>query len=171
MVPGTDCLKDQVILKIKPVFASQCGPNFISIAEVNQILNYAKAIEVIKLYPNHQTPIKPMHALGRKLADLSLIYNVTYSGALDIRKLLTELNSLEAVEYAAPRMIKTPMLIPNDDSLSLQWYLTKIRAIEAWDLDTGDTNVVIAVVDGGTHFAHQDLADNVAWNYADPIDG
>src|SRR5688572_15014253 len=105
MVPGVDCLKDQIILKIKPSYSSLCTGTSINILEVNQILNYAKATEVKKLYPNHLSPAKSTDNLGRKLADLSLVYNITYTADLDIRKLLTELNALAMVEYAAPRMI------------------------------------------------------------------
>jgi len=171
MQPGVDCLNNQFILKIKSNYSSFCTNNQINITEVNQILNFAKVTEVKKLYPNHTTPKNNTNEMGQKLTDLSLIYNITYAANIDVRKLIAELNALGAVEYAAPRIIEQPMLVPNDDSLGLQWYLAKIRAMQAWDLDTGDTNVIIAIVDGGTHFTHQDLAQNVAYNYADPIDG
>jgi serine protease len=169
--PGVDCLKDQVIIKIKPQFREFCTNSQILIPELQQALHFAKLTELKKIYPRHQPPGLAFDALGRKLTDLSLVYNITYAANLDIRKFVTELNALEAVEYAQPRMIVTPMYTPNDDSLGLQWYLTKIGAQLAWDLDTGDTNVIIGIVDGGTHFAHQDLSDNVAYNYADPLDG
>lgn len=171
VVPGVDCLKDEVIIKINPDYRNQCSNNDINIQSVKQIFGFAKVNEIRKIYPNHQPPKDAYNAYGQKLVDLSLIYNVTYSGTLDIRKFVAELNSLDAVEYAQPRMIEQPMLTPDDDSLSLQWYLTKIGAQLAWDLDTGDTNIIIGVVDGGTHFAHQDLGQNVAYNYNDPIDG
>lgn len=171
MEPGVDCLKDQLIIKIKPGYASNCTNTSINIPEVNQVLNFAKVTEIKKIYPYHTPPKNTTNSIGQKLTDLSLIYNITYSAEIDVRKLITECNALGMVEYAAPRMMQQPMLVPNDDSLGLQWYLTKIRALQAWDLDTGDTNVIIAIVDGGTHFAHPDLGQNVAYNYADPIDG
>jgi len=171
IVPGVDCLKDEVIIKVNPAYRNQCTNNNINIQSVKQIFSFAKTTEIKKLYPNHQPPKDDYNAYGQKLVDLSLIYNITYSGTLDIRKFIAELNSLGAIEYAQPRMIAQPMLTPNDDSLSLQWFLTKIGAQLAWDLDTGDTNIIIGIVDGGTHFGHQDLGQNVAYNYNDPIDG
>jgi hypothetical protein len=170
ITPGTDCLKNQVILKVKPIGRDLCSSNDINIREVKQIFNYAKVTEIKQLYPHHDVPAVQFDQFGRKLSDLTLVYNITYAGNLDIRKFITELNSLDIVEYAQPRMIVQPMLTPNDDSLGLQWYLNKIRAMDAWDLDTGDTNVIIGIVDGGTNFGHQDLSDNVFYSNTDPID-
>jgi hypothetical protein len=76
---------------------------------------------------------------------------------MDVRKLVTELNALEQVAYAQPRMIVSPLWTPNDTSFANQWYLAKIRADLAWDLDTGNYNTIVGVVDGGTDFFHPDL--------------
>ena len=167
---GTECLKDQVILKIKPAYRHLCTNNAIDIPELKQAFTFAKVTEVKKLYPMHQPLTAEYDQYGRRLADLSLVYNITYTSPLDVRKLVTELNALEMVEYAQPRMIVTPMSLPNDDSLSLQWYLTKIGADMAWNLDTGDTNVIIGIVDGGTYIAHQDLGQNYYYSMTDPPD-
>jgi len=169
--PGVDCLADQVILKIKPQYRNVCTATSVNIPELNGLFRIAGVNTISKIYPNHQPPVKELDELGRKQVDLSLIYNLTFSGNLDVRKFINELNQLDMVEYAQPRFIVQPMLTPNDDSLGLQWYLAKIRAQLAWDLDTGDTNIVIGVVDGGTHFGHQDLGQNVKYNYNDPVDG
>jgi subtilisin family serine protease len=48
--------------------------------------------------------------------------------------------------------------------------LTKISAPLAWDLSTGDQSVVVADIDTGTRFTHQDLAANL-WTNAAEIPG
>jgi serine protease len=53
----------------------------------------------------------------------------------------------------------------------LQFFLAKINAYAAWDLNQGDTNTVIGIVDTGTDWDHPDLAGNLKYNYADPING
>ncbi|MFN4931017.1 MAG: S8/S53 family peptidase [Bacteroidota bacterium] len=60
----------------------------------------------------------------------------------------------------------------NDPSAATQQsFLTKINAYNAWDTETGDTNVVIGIVDSGTDIDHPDLVANLKLNYADPING
>lgn len=167
--PGVDCLSNQVIVKIKPAFASLCSDNGINVPEIVQAFNFIKTTEVKKLYPKHQTPSTTYDQLGRKLVDLSLVYNITYAGDLDIRKLITELNSIDAVEYAQPRMIVQPLLTPNDTDFVSQWYMATIRADLAWNLDTGSYSTTIGVIDGGTDFFHPDLMDNIYYDYTDSI--
>jgi len=57
-------------------------------------------------------------------------------------------------------------LIPDDPLFDQQWFLNQstdcdIDAPEAWDIETGDPNIVIAVIDTGVDYDHEDLADNI----------
>lgn len=168
--PGVHCLANQFILKIKPEYRNLCEDNNIHINELQQVLNSVKAVELKKIYPHHQPPTSVFDQYGRRLADLTLVYNITYSSDLDVRKIISELNGLKCVEYAQPRFIETPMWLPNDTSLTpSQWYLFKIRADLAWDLDTGNYATIIGVVDGGTDFFHPDLMQNIYYDYTDSI--
>ena len=68
-----------------------------------------------------------------------------------------------AVEFAEP-LYKTRILdTPNDPLFGTQLsQMTQIRIPEAWDVVKCDTsNVVIAVVDGGTDWEHEDLSANI----------
>lgn len=168
VVPGVQCLTHQFILKIKPDYRNQCEPSQINIPEVSRILNSIKTEEIRKIYPHHQAPLSTYDMYGRKLADLTLVYNISFTDDVDVRKIINELNALKFVEYAQPRFIETPMWLPNDTSVvTNQWYLFKIRADLAWDLDTGNYNTIIGVVDGGTDFFHPDLMQNIYYDYTD----
>lgn len=74
------------------------------------------------------------------------------------------------VEYAEPDRRQFPLAVPNDPLYSRtpqtgQWYLTNpdasfpaaIGAERAWDLTTGTSSVVVAVLDTGVLFNHPDL--------------
>jgi len=52
---------------------------------------------------------------------------------------------------------------PNDPYYGSQWNLPKIRAPQAWDVVTGTTQVVIAIVDTGVDYTHPDLASSRLW--------
>jgi subtilisin family serine protease len=55
---------------------------------------------------------------------------------------------------------------PNDVDFvgGLMYGLTKISAPQAWDLSTGSSNVVVANIDTGIRYTHQDLAANMWTN-------
>ena len=87
-----------------------------------------------------------------------------------------ELEKIEAlkryplVEYAEPNYIAHVALIPDDTYYSAQWALAKIQAPAAWDATTGDSNVIIAVIDTGVDLDHPDLAAKM-WSNPKEIPG
>ena len=56
-------------------------------------------------------------------------------------------------------------LIPNDPDLAKQWYLSKLQMTNVWSMETGQSNVVVAVIDSGVDVAHPDLRDNIWVNH------
>ena len=73
------------------------------------------------------------------------------------------------VEYAEQNYIAHALIIPNDPDFSKQWGLDNIGqtggtpdadidAPEAWDIQTGKSSVVIAIIDTGCDQDHPDLA-------------
>lgn len=57
--------------------------------------------------------------------------------------------------------LKPSFAIPNDTYWSSQWSLPQIQAPDAWEINTGSTSVVIAVIDTGVDLAHPDLDDKI----------
>jgi subtilisin family serine protease len=92
-----------------------------------------------------------------------------------------------AIEYAEPNYLHQLAAIPNDTKFSALWGLhntgqnvngtvgtadVDIDAPEAWDITTGSSNVIIAVIDSGIAYDHPDLAANMWRNPGEiPNDG
>src|SRR5208337_1645295 len=90
-----------------------------------------------------------------------------------------------SVLYAEPNYILHALSAPNDPSFPQQWSLQNtgqdggtvgadIHATQAWNLTTGSSRVVVAVLDTGIDYTHQDLAAN-AWSssaaFSQTVDG
>lgn len=60
---------------------------------------------------------------------------------------------------------------PSDIFVENQWYLDKINVFSAWDIFKGDSTFFVAVIDSGVDYLHEDLIDNLKYNYKDPING
>ncbi len=104
--------------------------------------------------------------LDRDFAGLPGVYRVR-SGLENGFDVLTVANNLAldpAVRFAEPDMIIRAelALIPNDPEFPTQWALQQasdedMDAPEAWDLTTGDGDVVVVVMDCGIEQGHPDL--------------
>ena len=47
--------------------------------------------------------------------------------------------------------------VPNDTLQGSQWALDRIQAKDAWNIETGNPSVIIAVIDSGIDWTHEDL--------------
>jgi len=65
------------------------------------------------------------------------------------------------VEYAEPNLIVSILTTPNDPRFGELWGLHNIDAPEAWDIATGSSDVVVAVIDTGVDYNHEDLSANM----------
>ncbi len=86
----------------------------------------------------------------------------------DIGALLAAYNQQPEVEYAEPNYKYQAAIIPSDIYFPNQWYLNKIKAVEAWNIAREAPEIVIAVIDTGVDIDHPDLKDNI-WRNKDEI--
>ncbi len=68
------------------------------------------------------------------------------------------------VEAVQPNYYYHLLATPNDPSFGSLWGMAKISAPQAWDLNTGSSTVVIANIDTGVKYDHEDLAANMWTN-------
>lgn len=57
-------------------------------------------------------------------------------------------------------------LFTDDPFLEKQWYLDDANVYDAWDLNSGSPDVIVAVIDSGVDINHPDLKDNI-WTNSD----
>ncbi len=101
----------------------------------------------------------------KRADELSHIYYLQLSGKVDLATVLQMLRSDPLVAYAEPVYAYTLNDAPNDSLFPQMGQFSRIQALPAWDVVKGEQgNVIVAVVDGGTDWDHEDLLANVWTN-------
>jgi len=127
------------------------------------------------------------HALStsglRSVESFDLVPGLTHVRTIageTIQSTLAAISSNPNVEYAEPNYYVTALGIPNDPQFSQQYGLhntgqtggtigADIAAVNSWDLQSGN-NVIIAVIDTGVEYTHEDLSSNI-WTNINEIPG
>lgn len=84
--------------------------------------------------------------------------------------LLAEWEETGIASISAPDHLQFTMTLPNDTRYGDLWGLQRINAEQAWVEETGESSVVVAVIDSGIDIGHPDLDGNL-WNNPGEIPG
>ena len=136
-------------------------PNYDSLTVILQDSSYLVNGQVIRPFTrNYASP-------------LNHIYRINFGDYGRIDMLIVQLQMLSYIEYAEKEPIMQINSFPPDDyTAAAQWYLDKINAVGAWDLDAncvgshGGAGIVVAIVDNAIKYDHEDLIGQ-AWNPTD----
>lgn len=110
---------------------------------------------------------------------------------ISVEEAIRRLTADPAVAYAQPNYLKHSQATPDDPLFSRQWALKNdaqavpssrggdtagfadadIDANTAWDAVTGDSSVIVAIIDSGIDSRHPDLAGNLWSNTDETVNG
>jgi subtilisin family serine protease len=127
---------------------------------------------------------------AKKFVPQLSVYQAVIKTGKSVEEAIADFEKMPNVAYAEPNYIYTIDVVPNDPRFSELWGMQNtgqtgglagadISATQAWDISTGDANVLVGVIDTGVDFTHEDLAANIytnpgedAWtNSNDPTTG
>ena len=84
--------------------------------------------------------------------------------------LVEELASAPGVVSVSDEKRARLLFDPNDPGTTYQWALDTVEAYDAWDIDLGSHDVVVAVLDTGIDWNHPDISPNI-WSNGDGYHG
>ncbi|MFC1896682.1 S8 family serine peptidase, partial [Thermodesulfobacteriota bacterium] len=133
-----------------------------------------------KLLSKKDSLIKKLYKFEKKRNKLLGLYTIKLAQGAKIEEVVSEYQKDSNVEYAEPNHIyhtqQTPNF-PDDPSFDELWGLhntgqgqpggtpdADIDAPEAWGINTGSSDIVVAVIDTGVDYTHEDLAANMWTN-------
>jgi len=130
---------------------------------------YASGRILVKLAPDPEISARSLMAeLGVTLLDRLRSLDVYVVAVTPGTELSTaaRLSAHPLIAYAEPDYVVRAFIVPNDTYYAeYQWNLRHINADEAWNTTTGNSDVVIAVVDTGVDLTHPDLAGKIVAGY------
>lgn len=153
----------RVLVKVKSDYKS----------EVAQISNgRIKNISVRSIAPIVKPELAKQGAAWRgplakkPVVDISQYFVIRFSPDQGIEDFINQLYSTGYFEIIEPEYANYTTFTPNDPDLSSQYYLTTIKAYQAWDITMqGDTTINVAIVDTGGRLTHPDFQNDLYRNW------
>lgn len=158
-------LHQTIIIKTKERFDMGKGSRSFPSSSISGVLDGYVVGGIRSIAPQGKFSSSAAHAFDEY--GLGRIYEVRFSAPTDVIAVCRDLNTNSSIEYAEPIYIDKhhqDRTIPNDPMFPMQFALERIQASKAWSMVKGDSTVVIAIVDSGVDWEHEDLAANIWTN-------
>lgn len=127
---------------------------------------------VVKYRPGHRAT----QGMNYRTMALANTVVVKVPDSQTVPEMVAKLKADPNVEIAEPNYKYRAYATPNDPMFGQLWGIKKIGAPTVWDTSYGDSNLIVAVVDSGVDYNHEDLKGKVikgpdtANNDSDPMD-
>jgi len=156
---NVEIVQGQFVVKFKP-YGILKSANYAALSNVLSMYNVKDYKQVFRDAKNEKVK-------GR--LNLNNVFVMRIEKSANIWQIVAELNSNPDVAYAEPVYLNKIEVDPNDPLFSFQNHLPQIFAPEAWDIQYGDSTVIIGMIDTGVEWIHEDLAD-VIWPNEDEVE-
>jgi thermitase len=107
------------------------------------------------------TPISADYQADEESLGFSRTFKINFETDVNVPQVCQELATSTAVRTARPNYISRIYASPNDEFYGQQWGLQTIQAEAGWEIETGHSDLIIAIVDSGVDLSHEDLKDKI----------
>ncbi len=151
--------------------------HILPVAIAADLPDYAPGVIIVKFRSNEESDIYAFRdrigAYSTERAfptaqtshQLSAVYRLSISPDADIEQIARQYESDPVVEYIQPNYLNhvcsDSFYDLNDFFYEDQWALLAINAPEAWKIEKGSENVIIAIIDTGVDYNHEDLESRI----------
>jgi len=160
-IPGVVAVKIHSTATVKSL--ARARPTT-GLGSLDALLQRVGAHSVQKMFRHR--PTQP----GSGTPDISRILKVRIPESVNPAAVARALERDPNVEYAEPLYVRRALVVPDDPLYTQQHHLPQIHAPEAWDVQKGDTGIIIAIIDTGIDCDHVDLTANI-WTNLEEANG
>ncbi len=171
-----------LITTSQPAFSQPTGVVAASAAQAQTepptdqiIIKYRSANGVLSVQVDSATTLQrlsdaaaaPLSYVRPMTADTHVLSLPERRPLAEVAAIADRLAQLPEIEYAHPDRILRPLITPDDPYYANQWHYFGAYGIDApaaWDITTGSTDIVVAVIDTGI-LNHADLAGRTLPGY------
>ncbi|MGQ9819033.1 MAG: S8 family serine peptidase [Candidatus Kapaibacteriales bacterium] len=157
-VPKEHLIPNAIHIKTKNLIGFDKNFRQIHSSSISTVLNKYEIRNIRAPFLESQA-VSPLSNNSEGIEKLIEVY---FSDEIDPYEICKELMQSPDVEYAVP-IYKRYLydFVPNDPYISSQWFINNIQLPKAWDVTKGDKKILIAIIDSGVDWNHQDLIDNI----------
>jgi len=135
--------------------------NFLGFQELRKVVPDFSPADTIAMLENGITV---------KIPDYSQLFKIIVSTETDIQLACESLNSFQEIIVAEPNYILWAEARPNDPKFSQQWNLDQssdcdIDMQQAWNIEKGNYNIKIGILDLGVQYQHEDFGNGFGDGY------
>ncbi|MDY0215748.1 MAG: S8 family serine peptidase, partial [Bacteroidales bacterium] len=125
----------------------------------NNFVDLSSMTNMTKLIDKYEVTQVTRELTAFNDSKLMRIFFVTFNEIQKVDEFIDELSKMDIIEYAELDYKREPLWTPNDPYYlgNYKWYLTQIKAEQAWDIQKGISSVKVAIVDNAVWGAHEDL--------------
>ncbi|MBP7216795.1 MAG: S8 family serine peptidase [Candidatus Omnitrophica bacterium] len=89
-------------------------------------------------------------------------FKVKLPAGASVEETIAQLKRNPGVEYVEPNYLARTFYIPTDPYYGdYQWSHKKTQAEQGWDMQRGNSTIVIAIIDTGVKYTHEDLSTKI----------
>lgn len=154
----------EIIIKTKKDFTKEGLQNYIS----NNFEYILKDSQLSYFISNRKIfDSKPYNDLLNRKANINALKNifvVKFSGNVSEEVAAAKLSSDPEFEYVEKMPKRDLLFVPNDPLIQEQYYLENINLFDAWDTFQEGKEILVAIIDTGIEYEHEDLIDQIWTN-------
>ena len=150
------CTESQllVLIRLEPGAEAQVNKaglekGSLGVASIDALSASLGATSAVELFPTSTDP------------SLKGWYRIAFASPIVVSSVVQQYQALSEVALAQHDTICPVDATPNDPLFAQQWFLNQagpnIQAPSAWDAETGKSSVIVAILDTGVRYYHDDL--------------
>ncbi len=106
-----------------------------------------------------------INTINHQLNSKRVLNNITQKNKQETIWAIKALRNKTGVKNAQPNFLRRSSATPNDTLYNEQWHYPHIGLPDAWDVTTGNPNVIVAVIDSGILANHPDFQGKLVQGY------